>query len=70
MSEDDVDEVSCIQMISALVLQLVQSVAKIPPPVNTDLRQTGVSPNISFLYIKLYLYFNYLYTNLSELFSY
>ena len=29
-------------MISALVLQLVQSVAKIPPPVNTDLRQAAL----------------------------
>ena len=29
-------------MISALVLQLVQSVAKIPPPVNTDIRQSAL----------------------------
>lgn len=38
MDEDD-DEVMCIQMLSALVLQLVQSVAKVPSPVQSDQRQ-------------------------------
>lgn len=41
LQDDDDDDVTCIQMISALVLQLVQSVAKIPPPVNTDIRQSA-----------------------------
>lgn len=38
----DESDVICIQMISALVLQLVQSVAKIPPPINTDLRRSAL----------------------------
>ena len=42
LQDDDDDDVTCIQMISALVLQLVQSVAKIPPPVNTDIRQSAL----------------------------
>jgi len=40
LMDDEDDEIPCIQMLSALVLQLVQSVAKIPSPIESDHRQS------------------------------